>query len=72
MLGNRPATCRKYYVHPAIIDAYLDGSLFSAFQAVTARPVPDTPHELDVEEAAVLELLREELIDLEVSQGELP
>jgi hypothetical protein len=39
---------------------------------VTARPVPDTPHELDVEEAAVLELLREELIDLEVSQGELP
>jgi len=72
MLGNRPATCRKYYVHPAIIDVYLDGPLFSAFQAVTARPVPDAPHDLDVEEAAVLELLREKLIDLEVSQGELP
>jgi DNA topoisomerase-1 len=27
-LGNRPATCRKYYVHPAVIDAYADGSLF--------------------------------------------
>jgi DNA topoisomerase I len=27
-LGNRPATCRKYYVHPAIFDAYTDGSLF--------------------------------------------
>jgi DNA topoisomerase-1 len=27
-LGNRPATCRKYYVHPAILDAYSDGSLF--------------------------------------------
>lgn len=27
-LGNRPATCRKYYVRPAIPDAYLDGSLF--------------------------------------------
>jgi DNA topoisomerase-1 len=27
-LGNRPATCRKYYIHPAIIDAYSDGSLF--------------------------------------------
>ncbi|MGA7240969.1 MAG: DNA topoisomerase IB [Bryobacteraceae bacterium] len=27
-LGNRPATCRKYYVHPAILDAYADGSLF--------------------------------------------
>jgi DNA topoisomerase-1 len=72
MLGNRPATCRKYYVHPAIIDVYLDGPLFSAFQAVTARPVPDAPYDLDVEEAAVLELLREKLIDLEVSQGELP
>ncbi len=28
-LGNRPATCRKYYVHPAVIESYLDGSLFS-------------------------------------------
>jgi DNA topoisomerase I len=27
-LGNRPVTCRKYYVHPAIFDAYSDGSLF--------------------------------------------
>ena len=27
-LGNRPATCRKYYVHPAILEAYTDGSLF--------------------------------------------
>jgi DNA topoisomerase-1 len=26
--GNRPATCRKYYVHPAILEAYADGSLF--------------------------------------------
>ena len=24
-LGNRPATCRKYYIHPAIIDAYTEG-----------------------------------------------
>ena len=26
-LGNRPATCRKYYIHPAIIDAYETGWL---------------------------------------------
>lgn len=26
-LGNRPATCRKYYVHPAILDAYMNGRL---------------------------------------------
>ena len=27
-LGNRVSTCRKYYIHPAILDAYADGSLF--------------------------------------------
>jgi len=26
-LGNTPAVCRKSYVHPQVIDAYLDGSL---------------------------------------------
>ncbi|MEM1251869.1 MAG: DNA topoisomerase IB [Cyanobacteria bacterium P01_H01_bin.21] len=26
-LGNRPATCRKYYIHPTIIDAYETGWL---------------------------------------------
>lgn len=31
-LGNRPATCRKYYVHPAILDAYSDGSLFDSLK----------------------------------------
>ena len=25
ILGNRPATCRKYYIHPAITEAYLSG-----------------------------------------------
>ncbi len=28
-LANRPATCRKYYVHPAVVEAYLDGSFFA-------------------------------------------
>jgi DNA topoisomerase-1 len=27
-LGNRPAACRKYYIHPAVLEAYEDGSLF--------------------------------------------
>jgi DNA topoisomerase-1 len=26
-LGNRPATCRKYYIHPAVLDAYSEGTL---------------------------------------------
>jgi DNA topoisomerase I len=32
-LGNRPATCKKYYVHPALLEAYTDGSLFSALKS---------------------------------------
>lgn len=31
-LGNRPATCRKYYVHPAVLDAYTEGTLLTALQ----------------------------------------
>jgi len=31
-LGNRPATCRKYYVHPAVIESYMDGTLFSVLK----------------------------------------
>jgi DNA topoisomerase I len=27
-LGNSPVTCREYYVHPAILDAFADGYLF--------------------------------------------
>lgn len=36
-LGNRPATCRKYYVHPAILDAYSDGSLFDTLKTCTGE-----------------------------------
>jgi DNA topoisomerase-1 len=31
-LGNRPATCRKYYIHPAVFDAYASGFLFRAMR----------------------------------------
>jgi DNA topoisomerase-1 len=31
-LGNKPSTCRKYYIHPAILDAYTEGLLFPAMR----------------------------------------
>jgi DNA topoisomerase-1 len=31
-LGNRPATCRKYYIHPAVVEAYAEGTLFDAMR----------------------------------------
>jgi DNA topoisomerase-1 len=50
-LRNRPATCRKYYVHPAVVEAYLDGSLFRVRRRVPRRPG------LSRDEAVVLALL---------------
>jgi DNA topoisomerase-1 len=31
-LGNTPTVCRKYYVHPGLIETYLDGKLTQIFQ----------------------------------------
>jgi DNA topoisomerase I len=28
-LGNRPAACRKYYIHPAVFDGYSEQTMFS-------------------------------------------
>ena len=50
-LGNRPATCRKYYVHPAVVDAYTDGSLFATLE--NTAPVEG----LRREEAAFLAMI---------------
>jgi DNA topoisomerase-1 len=59
-LGNTRAVCRKYYVHPAIIEAYLQG--------VTIPPTPvdvrqlrtsGGPAGLRRDEVAVIELLRQ-------------
>jgi DNA topoisomerase-1 len=31
-LGNRPATCRKYYLHPAILECYMAGELLDSLR----------------------------------------
>lgn len=61
-LGNRPATSRKYYIHPAIIDAYMDGSLFQTMEQVSKQETADSPSELRSEEQAVLNLLEQHLV----------
>ena len=53
-LGNTPTICRKCYVHPAVIEAYLDGSLAGTLKAGAAAPRPGG---LRPDEAAVLALL---------------
>jgi DNA topoisomerase I len=61
-LGNRPATCRKYYVHPAILDAYTDGSLCEAMQRQLGHELSAFPHQLRCEEQVVVALLKQQLI----------
>lgn len=54
-LGNTPTICRKCYVHPAVIEAYLDGSLAGTLRATGAAQQRQAG--LRPEEAGVLALL---------------
>ena len=58
-LGNTRAVCRKYYVHPALLEAYLDG--FSLPPETTERQPRDASRSsgLRRDERAVVELLRD-------------
>jgi DNA topoisomerase-1 len=57
-LGNRPATCRNYYIHPAIFDAYLDGTLSKTIQPPPEGAESHTESGLHPEEEMVVRLLR--------------
>ena len=60
-LGNTAAVCRRSYVHPVVVEAYLDprlrGALLGAAEATGAPPVGTTPKE----ERAVIRLLERRL-----------
>jgi DNA topoisomerase-1 len=53
-LGHTRAICRRAYVHPAVIDTYLDGAIDSAFDQERSTDGP----RLRADEAAVLALLK--------------
>lgn len=59
-LGNTAAVCKRCYVHPQILDAYLASELAVEAAPPTLRGVPDTAT-LSAWEGAVLELLRTRL-----------
>ena len=60
-LRNRPATCRKYYIHPAILDAYMDESLHQIMEDHAATLVEQS-HALKPEELAVVTMLEQQLM----------
>jgi DNA topoisomerase-1 len=57
-LGNTPTICRKCYIHPQILSAYLDGGLLLDVQKDIDFQVSDALETLRPEETAVLSLLR--------------
>lgn len=58
-LGNTPTICRKCYVHPGVIDSYLNGALLTAAPGRAERRLTEGPNALDADEAVVLALLRQ-------------
>ncbi|HEU4852105.1 MAG TPA: DNA topoisomerase IB [Telluria sp.] len=60
-LGNTPSICRKCYVHPAILDAYLEGTMLEGLRARAEQELVNELASLEPEEAAVLALLEKRL-----------
>ena len=59
-LGNTPAICRKCYIHPAVFEGYLDGSLIECLKD-RADDVLEHQAGLTTEERAVTEFLSRRL-----------
>lgn len=57
-LGNTPAVCKAYYVHPAIPAAYRQGNFFEVYEQVEKGGVNEGEEGLRVAERVALELLR--------------
>src|SRR5690606_8498251 len=53
-LGNTPAICRKCYVHPAVMEGYLDGSLAEAMQRTARAASAEDGYALTAEEEQVM------------------
>ncbi|HYE33727.1 MAG TPA: DNA topoisomerase IB [Methylomirabilota bacterium] len=58
-LGNTPTICKKCYVHPAVVDAYLEGIVIQMARRNARLALKD--EQLRPEEKAVLQLLERRL-----------
>lgn len=60
-LGNTPTICRKCYVHPEVLNAYLDGALLRELKPIDGREQARREKGIMPQEPAVLALLRRRL-----------
>jgi DNA topoisomerase I len=56
-LGNTRSVCRKCYIHPAIIDSYVDGSLLNTLKQKGYRETMQSLNKLTPDELAVMAIL---------------
>lgn len=55
-LGNKPSTCRSYYVHPCVIERYTQGKLPAMKDLVEKA---EAEAELSKQEKCVLQMIAE-------------
>jgi DNA topoisomerase I len=70
-LGNTPTICRKCYVHPEVVNAYLDGGLLAEVREEVRDELAHDLHALRPEEAALLALLQARLAETKEPQAAL-
>ena len=61
ILGNTPAICRKCYIHPAVLEAYLDGNSIEGLKQKTDETLADNVVDLRSSETAILKFLQARL-----------
>jgi DNA topoisomerase-1 len=72
-LGNTPSVARGSYVHPALLEAYLDGAIPGALVEVAEEQEEPPSGATPAEEAAVRDLLRQRLkVDARGHSGRRP
>ena len=64
ILGNTPTVCRKCYVHPVVLDSYLDGDMIEGLKQKTEEALSENLEDLRAEEAAVMSFLQAKLVEL--------
>ncbi len=57
-LGNTPTVCRGCYIHPKVLDSYLRGVTLEEFRRRVERSIKRIQPEYEVEELALLKMLR--------------
>jgi DNA topoisomerase I len=61
ILGNTPTVCRKCYVHPVVLESYLDGDMIEGLKQKTEEALAEKLEDMRAEEAAVMAFLQAKL-----------